>query len=379
MKRIFSNARIVSASGEFIGTVVVQDGYIQEVQPGSTRLAAAEDLHGDYLLPGLIELHTDNMERHFRPRPGVNWPPLPAILAHDAEMAAAGVTTVFDAIAVGAVTADSNRLELLDEMVAAVAAAQTRGLLRADHRLHLRCEVSNGNILELWQRHAGNALLGLVSLMDHTPGQRQFVDIAKYRHYYQSKHGFNDAEMAAFIAQRKQEAEKFSASNRQVIAASCRERGIILASHDDATLAHVTEAAQFGTRLAEFPTTVEAAQASRKTGMAVLMGAPNLVRGESHSGNVSARELARLGLVDILSSDYIPMSMLQAAFLLPQIIPEIGLVQAVAWVTHNPARVLGLTDRGDIAPDKRADLVRVREHNHVPAVSAVWRTGERIM
>jgi alpha-D-ribose 1-methylphosphonate 5-triphosphate diphosphatase len=185
--------------------------------------------------------------------------------------------------------------------------------------------------------------------------------------------------MDALIAQRKQEAEKFSASNRQVIAASCRERGIILASHDDATLAHVTEAAQFGTRLAEFPTTVEAAQASRKTGMAVLMGAPNLVRGESHSGNVSARELARLGLVDILSSDYIPMSMLQAAFLLPQIIPEIGLVQAVAWVTHNPARVLGLTDRGDIAPDKRADLVRVREHNHVPAVSAVWRTGERIM
>jgi alpha-D-ribose 1-methylphosphonate 5-triphosphate diphosphatase len=215
--------------------------------------------------------------------------------------------------------------------------------------------------------------------MDHTPGQRQFVDIAKYRHYYQSKHGFNDAEMAAFIVQRKQEAQKFSAANRQAIAASCRERGIILASHDDATLAHVAEAAQFGTRLAEFPTTVEAAQASRDQNMAILMGAPNLVRGESHSGNVSGRELARLGLVDIMSSDYIPMSMLQAAFLLPRIIPRISLVQAVAWVTRNPARAVGLTDRGEIAPDKRADLIRIREHQHVPAVSAVWRTGERIM
>jgi alpha-D-ribose 1-methylphosphonate 5-triphosphate diphosphatase len=215
--------------------------------------------------------------------------------------------------------------------------------------------------------------------MDHTPGQRQFVDIDKYRLYYQSKHGFDDAEMETFIRERQQEAEKFSAANRQTIAASCRERAIILASHDDATAAHVAEAAQFGTRLAEFPTTIAAAQVSRENSMAVLMGAPNLVRGESHSGNVSARELARLGLVDILSSDYIPMSMLQAAFLLPRLIPHVSLVQAVTWVTRNPAHTVGLTDRGEIATGRRADLVRVREHDNVPAVKAVWRTGERVM
>lgn len=376
---VLSNARIVAGDEDFLGSLLIRDGRIAAIDRGAVQVAGAIDCEGDVVVPGLVELHTDNLERHVVPRPKVRWHAGSAALAHDAQMVAAGVTTVFDAIACGDIMEGSARLANLQAMVDAVTTGQARGYLRADHRLHLRCEVSSANILELFGGLIDNPLVGVVSVMDHTPGQRQFVHPEKYRDYFMGKYGFSEAEMAAFTRRQEENAARYSDTHRRTIAAICRERGFRLASHDDATEAHVAEAADLGTHLAEFPTTMQAAKASRRAGMAVLMGAPNLVRGGSHSGNIAAAELAAEGDLDVLSSDYVPISLMAAAFLLHKGPLGFPLPAAVATVTRNPAAAAGLDDRGVIAIGKRADMVRVHDTDDMPVIRAVWREGVRVL
>ncbi len=378
-----SNARIVAGEEDFLGSLLVRDGRIAAIDRGAARSAGSIDCEGDVVVPGLVELHTDNLERHVVPRPKVRWHVGSAALAHDAQMVAAGVTTVFDAIACGDIMEGSARLSNLQAMVEAVTNGQAKGYLRADHRLHLRCEVSSANILELFGGLIDNPLVGplvgIVSVMDHTPGQRQFVHPEKYRDYFMGKYGFSEAEMAEFTRRQEENAARYSDTHRRAIAAICRERGFRLASHDDATEAHVAEAADLGTHLAEFPTTREAARASRRAGMAVLMGAPNLVRGGSHSGNIAAADLAAEGDLDVLSSDYVPISLMAAAFLLHKGPLGFPLPAAIATVTRNPATAAGLDDRGVLAVGKRADIVRVHDAEEMPVIRAVWRAGERVL
>jgi alpha-D-ribose 1-methylphosphonate 5-triphosphate diphosphatase len=375
---ILTNARIVTGDAVIDGTVVVRDGVIAALGTGPSRAAGALDFDGDYLLPGLVELHTDNLEKHVAPRPGVRWPMSSAVLAHDAQVAAAGITTVFDALTVGEVRQDGVRAEMLDDAIAAISAGQRENALRAEHFLHLRCEVAHETIVRSIEKLIGHPLVRLVSLMDHTPGQRQFANIEKYCEYYQGKFGYSDAEMAAYIAEKADLNRRFSDANRRKLAALGRARGLPQASHDDATSAHIAEAVGFGMTIAEFPTTDEAATAAHNAGMAVVMGAPNVVRGGSHSGNISARDLAASGMLDILSSDYAPISLLHAAFVLHHKL-EIPLPATIAMVSANPAGALGLVDRGEIVPGKRADLIRVRIADGMPVTRQVWRQGERIV
>jgi alpha-D-ribose 1-methylphosphonate 5-triphosphate diphosphatase len=376
---IVSNAQIVTRNEVIRGDLVVREGRIAAIEPASRPSAAAGavDFAGDYLLPGLIELHTDNLEHAATPRPAVRWPALSAVVTHDAQMAASGITTVYDAIAVGDIQRGGDRLARLDAMIEAVTRAQQSGLLRAEHRLHLRCELSYGRLKEMIAELADNPLIGLMSLMDHTPGQRQFVTMEQYKVYYQGKYQLSDAALATFVAERKRDQEVYAQSNREAVIATARARCVKLASHDDATPAHIAEAVEAGVAIAEFPTTVEAAQAARAASIYVVGGAPNVVRGGSHSGNASARDLARAGLLDILSSDYVPVALLQAAFVLRG---ELGfaLPAAVATVSANPAAAVGLSDRGVLAPGLRADLVQVCEHDGLPVVRATWRRGERV-
>jgi alpha-D-ribose 1-methylphosphonate 5-triphosphate diphosphatase len=374
---VISNARIVTRDAVIHGAIQVRDGAIADVSAVPALLPGALDFDGDYLLPGLVELHTDNLERHLSPRPGVRWPAPAAVVAHDAQIAGAGITTVLDALAVGDVLEGSQRLANLTAMAEAVLEMRAAGALKADHFLHLRCEVSYKHLPELLQPFLDHALLRLVSLMDHTPGQRQFARLDKYNEYYQGKYGMNDAQMQRFIDDKRADQARYSARHRAHVVALCRERGLKLASHDDATAAHIQEAVTEGSVVAEFPTTLEAARAAQAHGIKVMGGAPNLVRGGSHSGNVSARELAADGLVDILSSDYVPASLLHAAFLMGAGDP-LKLPGAIATVSAIPADAIGLDDRGVIAHGRRADLVRVTETPALPIVRAVWRAGARI-
>ena len=336
---ILTNARIVTADEVFSGTVHVVGGRIAGLSRGGTAVAGAEDCAGDYLIPGLVELHTDNLEKHFTPRPGVRWHARSACLSHDAQMAAAGVTTVYDAVSLGDMIEGSARQANLEAMIHTLGQVADAGWFRAEHRLHLRCEVSSQNILDAFAAFVEDRRVGIVSLMDHTPGQRQFVREDKYREYYMGKYGFNAQEMEAFTQKQQELSARNADPHRQAIARACQGRDLILATHDDATAQHVEEAAALGIHFSEFPTTVEAARQSHQRGMLVLMGAPNLVRGGSHSGNVSASELARLGCLDVLSSDYVPASLIHSAFLLHHGELGLDLPAAIAKVAGNPARV----------------------------------------
>ncbi len=265
------------------------------------------------------------------------------------------------------------------ELADGIVSAQSAGRLRAEHRFHLRCEVSDGEVVPGYELFEDLAGVDVVSLMDHTPGQRQFASIDAYRMYFQGRDGLSDEAFARFRDERLRNAERWSDRNRQELASRARTRGVVIASHDDATVAHVAEAVRDGVTLAEFPTTVAAAEASRAAGMRVMMGGPNLVRGGSHAGNVSAGDLAERGALDIVSSDYVPFSMLQAAFLLAE---RAGwsLPAAIALVSAEPAAAIGLTDRGVLTVGHKADLVRVHRTGagETPVVRCVWRDGVRV-
>ena len=376
---IINNVRLILEQEVVAGSLEMRDGLIASFSETPSRQPGALDGEGAYLLPGLVELHTDNLDKFFTPRPKVDWPAHSAMSSHDALMVASGITTVLDAIGVGDVRDGGHRLDNLSKMIDAIRDSNRKGLNRAEHRLHLRCELPHPTTLPLFEALMTTPELSLVSLMDHSPGQRQYASLEKYREYYQGKYALNDRQMDAFEREQLTLAAQWSQPNRQAISALCRTRHIAIASHDDATKAHVDESHAVGSAIAEFPTTLEAARASRDRGMQILMGAPNIVRGGSHSGNVAAWELAAEGLLDILSSDYYPAALLDAAFrLAADERNALALPQAVGLVTRNPARALGLADRGLIAEGRRADLVLAHtDHGH-PHIRHVWTQGRQV-
>jgi alpha-D-ribose 1-methylphosphonate 5-triphosphate diphosphatase len=376
---ILSNARVVLADRVIeCGWVAVENDRIVGVGEGRSP-DRGEDCAGDLLLPGLVELHTDHLEAHYVPRPKVFWDPLAAVVSYDGQLATCGITTVLDSLRVwredGADDVDG-QAEIL---AGAIADARAADLLRVDHYLHLRCEIPMPTVVSEAKALIGRPDVRLLSLMDHTPGQRQFRDERKLRDYYRGKSGgLTDAELDVLFARRIEYQAAYAEANHREIVALARAHGTPMASHDDTTLEHVAEAIRDGVSIAEFPTTVEAAQALHAAGVRVLMGAPNLVRGGSHAGNVATQELARASALDVLSSDYVPASLLMAGLALPKAAPPITLAQAIRTVTKTPAEAVGLTDRGEIAVGKRADLIRVRLARDVPMVRSVWREGRRV-
>lgn len=380
---VFKNARLVLPDELLHGALSVADGCIVAIDSGNTAAPQAIDLDGDYLLPGLVEMHTDNFERHLMPRPKVNWAELPALLAHDAEIAAAGITTVFDALGVGEADTDSLRGSAWDGVLTTLDRCTAQDLLRADHHLHVRCELPAPNTIDLFRPFHEHPRLSLISLMDHTPGQRQWEDIEQARIYYTGKKGWSAEKFERQVAHATELQAQYAEPHRAYFVDYCRTHGIALASHDDTTSAHVQQAHAEGASMSEFPTTVAAARTAHALGLLTVMGGPNVVRGGSHSGNVAAAELARHGLLDILSSDYVPGSLLSGVMRLV----DDGLMtlpQAVATVTRNPARATGLHDRGELVPGQRADLVQVHLAElpggaRQAVVRAVWREGRRVL
>ena len=377
-EQILTNARIVLAGEVVHGSVQLRDGRIAAIDSGVTSVPGALDLDGDHLLPGLVEVHTDNLERHVMPRPRVFFPAQPAVQSHDSEIAAAGITTVFDAIGVGDPYDEGFRARDQSALLAVLDLLEDAGVLRARHYVHIRCELPAPNARELFEPFARHPRMKLLSLMDHTPGQRQWNDIEHARIYYTGKKGWSQAKFEEELRLAPQRQADHAEPNRRWFVDFAREHGVALATHDDTTTAHVDEALALGAAMSEFPTTMAAAQRAKELGLATIAGAPNVVRGGSHSGNVAAMDLARAGVLDVLSSDYVPASLLNAAWRLHQ---EGGfsLSEAVNVVSRNPARATGLHDRGEIACGLLADVVRVREVAGRPVVRCTWRGGERVV
>jgi len=376
---ILANGRVVLADAVLErGWVAIADGRIAEIGEGRPP-GLAEDLAGDLLIPGLVELHTDHLEMHFVPRPKVHWDPMAAVVAYDAQLATSGITTALDSVRIwreaGAQEIDGQHDVLSD----AIARARDADLLRADHFLHLRCEVPVPGVVDDTEKMVGRRDVRLMSLMDHTPGQRQFRDEEKLRTYYRGKKGgLTDAELDAMFEVRRRYQVQYAEPNRRGLIELARRRGIPLASHDDTVPEHVSEAVDAGVAIAEFPTTPEAASALHAAGIKVLGGAPNLVRGGSHSGNVATADLAAAGVLDIMSSDYVPSALMLGALRLPEKVERFDLPAAIRTVSRTPAHAVGLTDRGEIAVGKRADLVRVYSRAGASTARMVWREGRRV-
>lgn len=374
---ILANATLVLPGETLRGSVRLVAGEIADIATGSGVPRGGTDLEGDFLSPGLVELHTDNLERHIQPRPGVDWPHAAAILAHDAELAGTGITTVFDAMRVGSVSRKASRYGSYARGLASeLLELRAADALKISHFLHLRAEVCSDTLVQELEEFGTKDRVGLVSLMDHTPGQRQFRDLSKLEAYVKGKHGFDDVGFQAHIAHLKMLRDTYGDLHEVEAVKAARRFGAVLASHDDTTAQQVATSANHGIHLAEFPTTVEAARACHIHDIKVMMGAPNLIRGGSHSGNVAARELAELELLDIVSSDYVPAALLMSAVKLGEIWGDMA--RGLATVTQAPAEAVELFDRGRLEVGKRADLIRFGLVQGAAALRGTWSRGRRV-
>jgi alpha-D-ribose 1-methylphosphonate 5-triphosphate diphosphatase len=375
---ILANATLVLPNETLRGQVRLLDGRIADIAEGSAVPDGAVDCAGDLVMPGLIELHTDNLERHIEPRPKVGWPHAAAIIAHDAELASVGITTVFDALRVGSVVsnAKANYGEYARALADEILDLRAQGALRISHFLHLRAEVCSETLIEELDKFGPDDRIGIVSLMDHTPGARQFRDVTKLKEYHIGKYGISEADWLDHLAGQKALRARVGDRHEAAAVAAARRYGAVLASHDDTEPEHVARSAEHGAHFAEFPTTVEAATACHAHGIQVMMGAPNLIRGGSHSGNVAAKALAEADLLDIVSSDYVPSSLLSAALLLGDLWGDMA--RGIATVTAAPADAAGLPDRGHLVPGARADVIRVARIGTAGALRGVWVQGQRV-
>jgi alpha-D-ribose 1-methylphosphonate 5-triphosphate diphosphatase len=371
---IFTNAVLVLPDSTLQGTIVLHDARIADVQSGRSATPSAQDLDGDFLIAGIVDTHTDNLERQVQPRALARWPSRSAMVAHDAQCAGAGVTTVLDALCLGDLGFDKERIRTFRDGVVDLDALADADLLKAEHFLHLRCEVPAHDMLSLFDTVADHSRVRMVSLMDHSPGVGQYANLDFYR-ALRRRGGLDDEFIERRIVELQTQRTHTRLPNRRALLDRVAGRGIMLASHDDRTAEEIAENAADGITISEFPVTMIAAQAAKSAGMQVIAGAPNIVRGGSHSGNVSAADLLEVGAVDAFASDYVPNSLVEAAF---QCAQRIGLPAAVALITDRPARLAGLPDRGRLVPGQRADMVRVRVHDGLPVVRQVWRAGERV-
>ncbi|MFT5651935.1 MAG: alpha-D-ribose 1-methylphosphonate 5-triphosphate diphosphatase [Pseudorhodobacter sp.] len=375
---VLANAMLVLPNEVIEGAICVEGGKIIALDQGNTVPTGAIDCEGDLIMPGLIELHTDNLERHMEPRPKVNWPHASAIIAHDAELTSVGITTVFDALRVGSITSSAklNYGEYARQLADEILDLRSKGALRISHFLHLRAEVCSETLIEELAKFGPEDRIGIVSLMDHTPGQRQFRDITQLRAYVCGKHGLSEVEFEAHIANKIALSSQFGTAHEAAAVAEARRFGAVLASHDDTTAEQVAISAGHGAHFAEFPTTVEAAAACRAQGVKVMMGAPNLIRGGSHSGNVAAQKLAEADLLDIVSSDYVPSALLSAALFLGDLWGDVA--RGVRTVTAAPAEAVGLPDRGHLTLGARADIIRVARVAQTGVLRGTWVQGKRV-
>ncbi|MEM8702262.1 MAG: alpha-D-ribose 1-methylphosphonate 5-triphosphate diphosphatase [Pseudomonadota bacterium] len=376
---VLKNARIVLADEVVLGHVSIAGGRIVAIDTGISP-RAGQDLEGDYLIPGLVDIHTDHFEKHVYPRAHVKWDPLRAALAHDAQIIGSGITTVFDSLCVGATVTRPERREVLGPMVDAIEEAQAAGLFRTEHFVHLRCEITDAETARLTAENIGKPIVRMVSVMEHLPGRRQSKDIEAYMQRRMADTGETRMEAEKSVRGLLNFSDDISAKVRPAVIALARERGLPLLSHDDTELHHVDEALAEGVTVSEFPCTLAAARKAKSYGMHVVGGAPNVLRGGSQSGNAAVKDLMAEGLVDILASDYVPRSMLDAAFMIAfsddfnEALPT-----AIRTVSLNPAEVSGLRDRGEIAVGKRADLLHVGLHAGHPYIRQAWLSAQRVL
>ena len=355
--------------------VLIADGQIVAINPASSAGAQEIDLSGHILMPGMIDLHCDALEKEAEPRPGVHFPFDFACAQADKRNAAAGITTVYHALSFANAELGVRNNDTAAELAHAVRAWQEHALV--DNRVHARYEITDPTAPSTLHELLTNDEIHLMSFMDHTPGQGQFKSIEAYRTFQARTYKKDAAEFEALLVEKLSQGEGAVARMEQ-LAKAARELGIPLASHDDDRPEKIDVVKTLGVSVSEFPINLETAQAARAAGLATLLGAPNILRGKSQSGSMRALDAVMNGVADCLCGDYSPAALLPAVLKLPSL-ANIPLHKAVALVTCNPARAVGLNDRGVIASGKRADLLAVRYLGGLPQAAKVWSSGIAVM
>ena len=356
------------------GAVLIEDGFITAINPESANGAQTIDLRGKTLIPGMIDLHCDALEKEVEPRPNVHFPLDFACAQADKRNAAAGVTTVFHALSFANEELGVRNNTFAASVARAVHAWNPHGLV--DNRVHCRYEVTDPTAPEILLELMAADEMHLLSVMDHSPGQGQFKDIAAFREYLARTYKKSEAELDSLVANKLAQAEGAMARIRLLIDAA-KAKGIRVSSHDDDTPEKVETLHSLGVGISEFPINLESARAARERGMSTVFGAPNILRGKSQSGAVRALDAVLAGAADCLCADYHPATLIVAVFRLPEL-AGISLADAVRLVSANPARAAGLADRGEIVVGKRADLVSVAHINGLAQASSVFSSGKLV-
>ncbi len=366
------HARVVLADGVFDDAdVLLEGGRVLAMGADAGAAAMVTDLRGHWLLPGLVDLHCDALEKELEPRPGVFFGEGFAVANADKRNAAAGITTVHHAISFAHDELGVRNVRLAASLALALHRFQTHALV--NNRVHARYEITDPAGEPVLRELLSAGVVDLLSFMDHSPGQGQFRTPEAYRDYVMRTYHCSAAE-AERMADAKRGQREPARDRALALWGLARAAGVRLASHDDDSAGRVATMAAMGASIAEFPVNVEAATAARAAGLVTVFGAPNILRGGSQSGNMRALAAVQQGLADCLCADYAPAAMLAAAFRLPAV-SALSLPEAVRMVTRAPALAAGLEDRGQIAPGLRADLIAVREVDGLPQVTHVWRAG----
>jgi alpha-D-ribose 1-methylphosphonate 5-triphosphate diphosphatase len=355
------------------GSVRIEDGVIAEIRPELVE-AATFDGGGRLLMPGFVDLHGDMIEREIAPRPNATMPIDFGIHELDKKLAAAGVTTAYAAVsfATESVYGHVRSLETTSAVIKGI--NSLRDHLLIDHRVHARYEITNVGAAPTLERLLEDGFVDMVSLTDHTPGQGQYNNIESYILSMSERRSMSREAAEEVVARRiaMRQDPDIEHKLRDIVGLSLKHK-LSLASHDDDSAEKVAEMFDLGVTISEFPVTLPAAEEARRRGLWTLMGAPNALRGQSMSGNLSALDAARAGLLGIIAADYHPAAFVPAIFKIADVASG-GLPAAVAMATAGAARAAGLTDRGEIAVGQKADLVAV-EHGAVHRIRATFRNG----
>jgi alpha-D-ribose 1-methylphosphonate 5-triphosphate diphosphatase len=361
------------------GALRIVDGKIETILEGDAPNGDAMNAQGLVAIPGLIDLHGDMLERDIEPRPRARFPVELAMHELDKRLAATGVTTAYAAVGFAWRKSDLRTQESATEIIEVL--NRIKDTLLTDCRIHARFEVNNPETVPLLDSMLKRGLIDLVSIMDHTPGQGQYNDGERYVQFLKEWLGFTEDQLApiyerlqAKIAEVQTQPRDWSLA--KAIIETALAHNVIVASHDDDTIEKVETQGDMGVTIAEFPINVESARAAQARGMHIIMGAPNAYRGSSNTGNLSAMDGIRAGVVDILASDYYPAAMLQTPFKIARA-GEMALHDAIRLVTANAADACGLHDRGRLQVGCLADIVLVEEGEEVK-VRATLRKGEVI-
>ncbi|MCC5668871.1 alpha-D-ribose 1-methylphosphonate 5-triphosphate diphosphatase [Nostoc sp. CHAB 5784] len=373
MRTCLTNVRIV-LSDEVLddASLLIEDDAIAAINPVATCGAKPIDLNGKLLIPGMIDLHCDAIEKEIEPRPGALFPMNFAVAQIDKRNAMAGITTPFHAISFAHEELGVRNNDIASQVVQSIHAYQPYALV--DNRVHCRYEITDPTGLPILLDLLAEKYIHLVSLMDHTPGQGQFKDLQAYQNYISRTYKKSATEAEAMANNKIQNAEG-AKSRIETLISKALHQNVSVASHDDDTPERVQTMANMGVQLSEFPINLETAKTAKAAGMFTIFGAPNILRGQSQSGSIKAIEAVHHQVASCLCSDYAPGTLLAAVFRLLEI-SELNLPQAIALVTHNPAQALELSDRGEIAVAKRADLLAVEVVNGLPQVTITWVAGK---